>query len=241
MQKITVLLLLSFPMLLYGQQAVLSSGGEATGTGGTSSYSVGQISYIYNGSAPSMDEGVQQPFEVTILPVELLYFKAEVLKGSDVELTWETAIELNNDYFTIERSQGGRDWEYLEKVSGAGTTTFLQNYSYVDEAPYRGISYYRLKQTDFDGSFSYSEIRSVRISYGAISIYPTPVKDYLTLETEAYPLGYEISDISGKLLKSGVLDDSQRDLDMSGLPSGVFTIRLESGGETLLTQKLMKL
>jgi hypothetical protein len=241
MKKLLFLLTMSFPLLLYGQQAVLSGGGEATGIGGTSSCSVGQVAYTYKGSSPSVSEGVQQAFEVTNLPIELLYFDAEVSKRSEVELSWETVTELNNDYFTIERSQNTRDWEYVAKVSGSGTTTERQSYSYVDGSPYKGLSYYRLKQTDFDGSFSYSEIRSVYISHGMISFYPNPFKDNILIETEDYPLEYQISDISGKLLKTGLILDIKTELDLSDLVSGVYTLRFQSEQASLLTQKLIKL
>jgi hypothetical protein len=235
------LLTMSFPLLLYGQQAVLSGGGEATGIGGTSSCSVGQVAYSYKGGAgPSASEGVQQAFEVTNLPIELLYFEAEVVSGTEVELSWETVTELNNDYFTVERSLSGDDWEYVGKVSGSGTTTESQNYSYIDSSPYKGLSYYRLDQTDYDGSSSYSEVRDVRISHGTISMYPNPSKGHVTLETSDYPMNYEISDRSGKLLKSAAITESQTLLDLADLLPGIYLVAFKSG-QVSFTQKLIKL
>ena len=96
----------------------------------------------------------------TALPIELLYFNATP-NQSVVDLTWATASELNNDFFTVERSIDGLTWENVVTVNGAGTTTQRNNYSAVDTRPVAGLSYYRLKQTDFDGAFTYSEIRSV--------------------------------------------------------------------------------
>jgi hypothetical protein len=241
--KRLLLLAMSFPMLLYGQQAVLSASGAGSGSGGTSSFSVGQVAgYSYNGAGPSMNEGVQQIFEeLNSLPIELLYFKAEVLKGSEVGLSWETASELNNDYFKIERSQSGFAWDYVGKVPGVGTTTERQSYSYVDESPYQGLSYYRLKQTDHDGSFSYSQIRPIRMTDLAFRIYPNPFDDYVVIEMADYPVEYQITDYSGKLLKSGIISDSQAQLDISDLVSGVYTLSLMSQEQTLLTRKLIKL
>ena len=106
-------LFMIMPLLLYGQQAVLGGGGEATGSGGTVSYSIGQIAYTSKGAGGTVSEGVQQAFEVTNLHIELLYFEAELLKTREVELSWETATELNNDYFTVERSISGTTyWEF---------------------------------------------------------------------------------------------------------------------------------
>ncbi|MDF1864173.1 MAG: T9SS type A sorting domain-containing protein [Saprospiraceae bacterium] len=240
MKRSLLLFVLIFPVLLYGQQAVLSTGGNGTGTGGTSSYSVGQVAYTYKGSGPSVDEGVQQAFEVTNLPIELLYFEAKATKTNQVELSWETATEVNNDYFTIERSQDSRDWESLGKVTGSGTTTEAQSYSQADESPYKGLSYYRLKQTDYDGSFSYSEIRSVRIGYDEISIYPNPFEGYLNISSEDYPLDYKIWDYSGKLLQSGELKGGTGHLNLGDLLPGNYTLELRSERAILFTQKILK-
>lgn len=98
----------------------------------------------------------------TQLPIELLYFNA-VPKNRVVSLIWKTASELNNDFFTVQRSQDGFTWEDVLQIDGAGTTTLHNNYSEMDMHPYSGVSYYRLKQTDFDGQFSYSNIVSVVI------------------------------------------------------------------------------
>lgn len=96
----------------------------------------------------------------TTLPIELLFFNA-TLSNEHVDLNWSTASELNNDYFTIERSNDGVNWEKINETNGAGTTTQRTNYSAIDERPLQGISYYRLKQTDFDGKYSFSNIASV--------------------------------------------------------------------------------
>lgn len=91
------------------------------------------------------------------LPVELVEFTAE-LKGQTVVLDWSTLTETDNDYFTVQRSQNGRSFNALGEELGAGTTVIPQHYSYVDNAPLAGVSYYRLKQTDIDGKYSYSNI-----------------------------------------------------------------------------------
>ena len=80
-----------------------------------------------------------------------------------VQLTWETASEQNNDFFTIEHSPDGVDFYELAQIPGSGTTSTVNTYSYVDEHPYYGLSYYRLKQTDFDGKFEYSNIIAVQV------------------------------------------------------------------------------
>lgn len=94
------------------------------------------------------------------LPIELVYFNAK-LSGGKVELNWKTASETNNEYFTIEKSRDGKAFEVVGIIAGAGTSSSALNYTTFDDNPYPGISYYRLKQTDFDGKFEYSELVSV--------------------------------------------------------------------------------
>lgn len=103
------------------------------------------------------------------LPIELIYFNATPNQKL-VDLTWATASELNNDFFTVERSQDGNTWEVVATVNGQGTTTQRTDYSDVDSRPFSGLSYYRLKQTDYDGKFSYSQIKSVFVNSDSVEL-----------------------------------------------------------------------
>lgn len=97
-----------------------------------------------------------------VLPIELLFFKAKKLDQRLVELFWSTASEHNNDYFTIEKTLNGLDYINVGNVNGSGTSFVINNYSLLDYQPQEDvIIYYRLKQTDFDGNYSYSDIISV--------------------------------------------------------------------------------
>jgi hypothetical protein len=112
------------------------------------------------------------------LPIELTYFKASNSKNG-VSLTWETASETNNDYFTIEHSFDGQTWSEISKIHGAGTSTVAHNYSYNDADEISTVVYYRLKQTDFNGEFSYSKIVSI-IPYEKgieYSVYQNPTSN----------------------------------------------------------------
>jgi hypothetical protein len=100
----------------------------------------------------------------TVLPIELMFFTSQVTSQNTVLLNWATASELNNDFFTVERSLDGLTWEVVEFVNGNGTTPLRNDYNSKDVRPYIGLSYYRLKQTDFDGTFEYSNIVSVFVA-----------------------------------------------------------------------------
>lgn len=94
------------------------------------------------------------------LPIELIRFAGNCADGQ-VEVTWTTASETNNDFFTVQRSIDGVNFEDVTIVDGAGNSSSIINYSAVDYNPYGGTSYYRLKQTDFDGTSQYSDVVAV--------------------------------------------------------------------------------
>lgn len=111
------------------------------------------------------------------LPITLLDFGARSHDQRTVDLDWTTASEINNDFFTVERSQDLLTFEEVLTRDGAGNSNHPLHYADVDPAPYRGISYYRLKQTDFDGNFSYSAPVSVNLDGAApfdASVFPNP-------------------------------------------------------------------
>jgi hypothetical protein len=110
------------------------------------------------------------------LPIELISFNATP-NGKIVDLSWITETETNNDFFTIERSADGINFEPILTVDGAGNSSTILYYNSIDDSPIQGLSYYRLKQTDYDGQYSYSNIVAVEFNFDAIdfSIFPNPV------------------------------------------------------------------
>ena len=116
---------------------------------------------IYGGPTSAyLDDVSIYESEPVNLPIELLYFKGSVYNSDNI-LHWSTASEDNNDYFTIEKTKDGIDWEILTRESGAGNSSNQLYYSSVDENVESIINYYRLKQTDYDGKFKYSDIISI--------------------------------------------------------------------------------
>jgi hypothetical protein len=125
----------------------------------------------------------------SLLPVEMTYFNAEAVEN-DAVLTWETASEINNDYFSVQRSTNALDWNEIGLVDGYGNSTEVHEYAYIDGNLSTGRYYYRLQQHDFDGSYEYSDVKYVEIYGGRntvvspISYYPVPthVNGTLTIE-----------------------------------------------------------
>jgi hypothetical protein len=112
------------------------------------------------------------------LPIELLSFSANCY-NQNIVITWSTATENNNDYFTIEQSADAANWILIKTVDGAGNSSTLRNYFFTDSITQNAISYFRLKQTDFDGKSKYSKVITIRnckenSALNSLVIYPNP-------------------------------------------------------------------
>jgi hypothetical protein len=175
------------------------------------------------------------------LPVELVEFTAQVVDGN-VELKWTTATEIDNSHFEIERAGTDRIFSYIGEVEGNGNAIELIDYDFTDYTPFSGISFYRLKQVDFDGDFEYSAVVSVKVETGlTMSFYPNPIIDR-KLNIQVNGLGpeqtvdYTIVNHTGELVDSGTLqaDDSTvivTTLEFNeNLPDGIYFLIVDAGG-----------
>jgi len=116
------------------------------------------------------------PTIIPELPIELISFEAHANDGK-VDLKWVTATEINNDFFTIEKTKNGSDFVEVAVVQGAGNSNGILEYLEVDWEPWEGVSYYRLKQTDFNGKYTYSGLVPVEYSPNGqpgMTIFPNP-------------------------------------------------------------------
>ncbi|MBI2270297.1 MAG: T9SS type A sorting domain-containing protein [Bacteroidetes bacterium] len=140
---------------------------------------IGGTEVIQGSTGPATTVTLTGPLKITKdgqfpLPIQLVFFSAKE-EGGKVLLTWATGVEVNNDYFSIERSLDGISFEVIGRIKGAGTSSRQLNYSFLDEKPFEDISYYRLKQTDYDGKFEYFALGSANIrSKTQFSVYPSP-------------------------------------------------------------------
>lgn len=171
----------------------------------------------------------------TPLPISLLKFTARPVKDI-VKLDWSTATETNNDYFTIERSQNTKDWEEVGRVKGAGNSSEEHNYASSDEKPYKGVSYYRLKQNDYDGKYDYSKAVAVEFSDKPVRlyVYPNPARTTLNVYSDGSSenLHITICDVSGKIVKqyfplthnSSIQPFNIVAIDISNLANGMYFI-----------------
>jgi hypothetical protein len=192
---------------------------------------------------------INQP---TILPITLLSFTA-ALNGKSVRLDWITAQEINNDFFTIERSANGTDFTEIIVQRGAGNTNAITTYSTNDNEPLTGRAYYRLKQTDFNGENTTSAtvvVYSANITK-TISlqqdVYPNPFTENFTIAFNVEEHGTVVTtlrDIQGKVISNNTINVTKGAnqfsfADGSSLPKGMYFVSLEYKGQ-LITSKIAK-
>ncbi len=168
----------------------------------------------------------------TPLPIELASFETRV-EDENVVITWSTVSEINNDFFTIERSENGNYWTAIDSMYGAGNSTQLLHYQYVDQYPIVGLSYYRVKQTDYDGQFSYSPVKSVhlqQLQQPDLLLFPNPTSKFLTIEsgenkTSTLAIVNKMGEDVSHLIK--VFSQSKHNIviDVSALGSGIYVIK----------------
>jgi hypothetical protein len=163
-------------------------------------------------------------------PVELLLFEAEAdERQKKVDISWVTLSETNNDYFAVQRSKNGLDWEEIEQISGAGTSVSEIRYMTEDKTPYYGVSYYRLKQVNDNGKIDYSAAKAVSFELQFL-FAPNPSSGNITINADAHLLTkVEIVDTQGKLVFNTTINGLTK-VNLAHLPEGVYILKVSSGG-----------
>ena len=169
------------------------------------------------------------------MPVELAHFNATSIdKGQKIKLVWKTLSEDNNKGFYVERMNDmSLKWELISFIEGSGNSQISRDYSFIDKNPLQGINYYRLKQLDYDGKISYSEIISINLNNAAlVTIFPTLAKEWVMLNYNEEP--QEIPQIAvynlvGKRVMHLSNDDSH--LNVKELSPGQYIITVSYDGK----------
>ena len=185
---------------------------------------------------------------VTPLPIVLKTFKAQ-LANNAVVIKWVTASELNNDFFTIERSRDGKNYEAIGTVQGKGTTNVEQQYEFTDREPLLGYSYYRLQQTDLDGATEIFDVVSVRFDGfpSDMKVYPNPANGgNFSLSCTGLAPGQnvhiQINDLSGKVVYQKDFNTEgysyfQKEVQLGNyVPQGVYTLMFRSAARKEYTK-----
>ncbi len=187
------------------------------------------------------------------LPIELLDFNVQEI-SEGILVSWSTASETNNDFFSVERTQSAVSFEPIGILQGAGNSLVKLDYLFIDRRPPVGTSYYRLKQTDFDGQYSYSTVKSITIdrvlTEPVLMIFPNPAT---TRQVEVKILGatnavfeVDVADLTGRLLQVFVVEVAESRNAAFTLPlpdaiaPGVYLVRVKGEKNQLITKLLIR-
>ncbi len=170
-------------------------------------------------------------------PVTWMEFKAYWTSIEKVQLSWKTASEHNNHHFEVQKSADARSFESIHSIAGKGTSSTQQSYSFSDERPLPGTSYYRLKQLDLDGSVQFSKIIAIERPL-TFQIVPNPVADFITIQLPKDVSIREVTmlDMQGKLVQKS----QSSTFSAKTLPAGLYLIRVTTQSGQVLTQRLIK-
>lgn len=178
------------------------------------------------------------------LPVQLISFEAK-LENKNVLCTWSTASEINNNYFEVQRSIDGSHFTSIGKVKGNGNTNTVLSYQFTDaltSLDKTNILYYRLRQVDFDGKNSLSEIKVVNINEAnnSITIYPNPTNNVLNISfsPQSSPVTVQLCDITGRIIKTLSLQNNNNQIDISDLRNGIYFITM-TGQDFTTSRKII--
>lgn len=179
------------------------------------------------------------------LPINLIYFKAQ-LSGESVKLSWATAQEENNSEFIVERSSDGTTWDKVAEMPGAVNSNVKLNYAINDFDPLLGISYYRLKQKDLDGTTTTFKVVSVvrsDIKELEARIYPNPADEFVhvSFKSKTEPLSVKLIDANGKTLSIPFKQNHNGlVLDIAALSSGLYHLKVITEEKTYIKKLLIK-
>lgn len=206
------------------------------------------MNVVDNGHPDIYDYAYVELIDLTPLPIDLLSFTARA-KDRQVYLDWATAQERNGSHFEVERSQDGRKWEVIEKVTAQGNTIRVANYNTIDTDPYYGISYYRLNKVDRDGASEYSEVRRVYIAAPNVSyvMSPNPASDVMYVEIMGEELQEQTTSIKLYNMKGEVALEQELAysgdaimLDLNKLMAGSYIAKIYAGNAVLYSQQIVK-
>lgn len=175
------------------------------------------------------------------LPVELLSYDAQVIKDQ-VKLTWITASESNNNYFTIDRSPDAKSWETVGQVPGVVFSSTNRSYELTDEHPLTGISYYRLQQTDLNGQSVVCGVKSIRFDGSeTIRVYPNPAKDKLFIESGINgSLHYYLyNGLGSKIAAPVIIVNGKASLNLTGMDPGVYMLVIAADEKIMYKEKII--
>jgi len=182
---------------------------------------------------------------ISPLPIDLTSFACKKISLQKVELNWITASEENNDYFTVERSADAKNYVAIAKVKGAGNSSVTLSYSAFDSRPLMGTSFYRVKQTDMNGTSKYSQpciINNLQANDGsAIKVYPNPAASSVNIdlgETVATKISL-INSLGETVYSANTGEQSKLRIDLSAFAGGMYLVQIQTEDARIINRKMV--
>lgn len=208
-------------------------------------YGIEGSSNPLGGCFPNSDMSI----DFTSLPVAWSDFSGTINEDG-IDLNWVTAVEENNDHFRVMRSIDGENYEMLETIAGAGTTRNSSEYEFFDSQPQPGVNYYKIRQVDFDGQFSDSDVLSFtfdpksELSWNFVGPIPAQSNLNLSFNSGDYQnLSLEVFDVRGQLVRAQELNAeagiNTLSMNVENLLSGIYFIRIRNS-QGILERKFVK-
>lgn len=191
----------------------------------------------------------------TALPIYNTMFSVVKHTNRSSKLNWKTSSEINSDFFEIERIyEGSFDWEVIGRVAAAGNSSIELAYEFIDDKlplirSKEQLFYYRLRMTDLDGQYKYSDVRGVnfgKLSEGVVTIYPNPTVEHINvdlsgMDLDAGAVDLFVYDMSGRqMIKKSIIGNGIELIDVSLLPASTYNVVVKQG-ETAYQQRVIKI
>ena len=205
-------------------------------------------SFTAKGGVTDIQDLASTSYPMNVMPVKWVGFNAEVGNKNQVLLSWEVSDQVDNKGFYVQYSKDQKNWDDVTFIDSKSSGGNNEKYSYIYTGLLSSENYFRLKQVDLDGKFSYSQIKSLRSTKQVNSvennvvIYPNPVRDIMNiinLESSNYTA--KIVDMSGRVIKSFVMRNGQNQVDVASLKSGIYFISMNDMNGKVNSAKMVKL
>ena len=177
-----------------------------------------------------------------VIPVKLSSFTVQKL-NSAVKINWTTEQEMNSREFIVERSANGTAWAAIATVAAAGNSNTRINYTITDNAPVKGINFYRIRQVDLDNRFDYSATKSILFnSTHEILVTPNPARDIVNIyvDNNNSPVNIQLIDASGKIVWKINSSEQHIQINTVTLARGIYYVKLANGKNSTLTKILLQ-
>lgn len=191
--------------------------GGATHDGDFVTYdAAGNPTYLNDGCTPT-----------AILPITLLNFNGRKQNNGTNLLEWATSSEINNEFFSIERSKNAKQFYSIGEVNGTGNSNNIIHYNFIDEHPSSGTNYYRLKQTDFNGEFSYSKTIAISNKGNNASIFTSNNVLHINFNDDVTNSNLQIIDALGRVVYSEEINSNTK-INTTNFTRGIYIVKVSA-------------